>query len=723
MFSFFYFLLFVKSERIICHLFQNAIYYPRDSAKLPYPPHNNLNVKRMKLHLPKALLSFLILATTALPVYADNIIEVGRVTKEYSGTNGDTSTLPSQSGVYDYTANTGEQDLTLTGNDKVGTFDGDGNLITTFSKYQADDALLGSVTHSWSDNGVITQNFKVDGTLAITGTSQVVLGGQYKVNDEDLFAPDHDEYTGVIANKVVVTDQGYLQSYNAQVGTLDAQGGTVKLHTGMYQGNTGMRLEGAKDSKQVQIHHALKVSGTANVTIGTITKDGSAKDEHIATAFGSFTYVGNPELSEGEDEETDVDNYVTSVEDYNIHSSQITQEGGTLNVYGKSLSIGGLNIEQSGGTMAISTGQNKKTENNQVTAEAPMCHFLADYGDSTITQSGAKGTTLSIGLIKAYNSQYNSVIKSLQINGKPVPDINPSLTVSQTGTGTINLNGVYFFNQKTNEASTEKSTITQSGGGIINLNGAYEGATFDITQKENGGTINLNGNMTAGQVSQSAGTLNIGENVTLTADSVSVGSDMVVNGSLTAATEDSLLTIVGQGHLTNDGAIGMDILLEGGELTAVDGSSFADVVATSGTIYLGDAVSFDSLTLGSNAEIALYTLRNAPNGVTVYVGKGGAVADNVTIGNNVTFVVETEGTAEDLVGQNLTIFQKQDGTTYDLDEAKLIVKDSTGTETELSFSSNGDGTVNITGNIPEPTTATLSLLALAALAARRRRAA
>lgn len=692
---------------------------------------NNQYVKRMKLHLPKALLSLLILATTAISGYAENI-EVGRVTKEYSGTNGDTSTLPSQSGVYDYTANTGEQDLTLTGNDKVGTFDEDGNLITTFSKYQADDDLNlwgeNNVTHTWSDNGVITQNFKVDGTLAITGTSQVVLGGQYKVNDEDLdwtsiAAPDYDEYTGVIANKVVVTDQGYLQSYNAQVGTLDAQGGTVKLHTGMYQGNTGMRLEGAKDSKQVQIHHALKVSGTANVTIGTITKDGSAKDEHIATAFGSFTYVGNPELSEGEDEETDVDNYVTNVEDYNIHSSQITQKGGTLNVYGKSLSIGGLNIEQSGGTMAISTGQNKKTENNQVTAEAPMCHFLADYGDSTITQSGAKGTTLSIGLIKAYNSQYDSVVKSLQINGKPVPDINPSLTVSQTGTGTINLNGVYFFNQKTNEASTEKSTITQSGGGIINLNGAYEGATFDITQKENGGTINLNGNMTAGQVSQSAGTLNIGENVTLTADSVSVGSDMVVNGNLTAATEDSLLSIVGQGHLENSGSIGMDILLEGGELTAVNGSTFTNVVATSGTIYLGDAVSFDSLTLGSNAEIALYTLRNAQNGVTVYVGKGGAVADNVTIGNNVTFIVETEDTAEDLVGQNLTIFQKQDGTIYDLDEAKLIVKDSTGTETEVSFSSNGDGTVNITGNIPEPTTATLSLLALAALAARRRRAA
>lgn len=681
----------------------------------------------MKLHLPKVLLNLLILATTAITSYADNI-EVGRVTKGYSGKNGDTSTLPSQSGIYDYTAKTGKQDLTLTGNEKVGTFDENGNLITTFSKYQADDALLGGVTHNWSSNGVITQNFKVDGTLSITGSSQVILGGQYKINDDDLdwpsiLAPDYDEYTGVIANKVVVTDQGTLESYNAQVGTLEAQGGTVNLHTGRYQGNTGMRLEGAKDSKQVQIHHALKVSGTANVTIGSTTKDGSAKDEHIATAFGSFTYVGNPEISEGEDEETDVDNYVTNVEDYNIHSSQITQEGGTLNVYGKSLSIGGLNIDQSGGTMSISTGQNIKTENGKET-QAPMCHFLADYGDSTITQSGTKGTTLSIGLIKAYNSYYDSVIKSLQINNKPITDINPSLTVSQTGAGTINLNGVYFLNQKNGAASTEMSSITQSGGGTINLNGTYEGATFNITQKEKGGTIALNGNMTANEVNQSAGTLEIADKVTLTANSVSVGSDMKVYGELVGAGDDSLLTIVGQGHLINNGAINIDISMESGTLTAVDGKTFADVVATSGTIYLGNGVTFGSLTLGSNAEIAMYTMRNTQNGVTVYVDKGGAIADSVTLGNNVKFVVETEGTADELVGQNITIFQKKkDGTTttYDLTGATVFVKDSTGTETEVKFTDKTDGSITVTGSIPEPTTATLSLLALAALAARRRR--
>ena len=43
-----------------------------------------------------------------------------------------------------------------------------------------------------------------------------------------------------------------------------------------------------------------------------------------------------------------------------------------------------------------------------------------------------------------------------------------------------------------------------------------------------------------------------------------------------------------------------------------------------------------------------------------------------------------------------------------------------GENTKVVFNSN-DGTVTLVGLVPEPTTATLSLLALAALAARRRR--
>ena len=206
------------------------------------------------------------------------------------------------------------------------------------------------------------------------------------------------------------------------------------------------------------------------------------------------------------------------------------------------------------------------------------------------------------------------------------------------------------------------------------------------------------------------------------AHKVTVGGNMEVNvnSELGFAATDSLLTIVGQGQLKNAGKIDMNISMSGGELTALDGSTFADITATSGTIYLGENITMGTLTLGGDAiATATFDLRSQQNGVTVYVCEGGAQVDNLKImGDNVTFVAKTNGTLADIT-EPLTLFRS--GTDYDLSKAKLVIEDSTGEQTEVAFKDNQNGTVTVTGAIPEPTTATLSLLALAALAARRRR--
>lgn len=618
-------------------------------------------------------------------------------------------------------------DITLTQKDKLGAFN-NGALITSFGKYELEgltvSLLNNTITyHKVTTTATVSNNLNITGTLTVGGEAQVALGGQVATTQ-------YAEFACLQANVIVAKDKASINSWSGVIGDLTVQNNaTVNLHTHAGQGNSYFCLQGARDSKQTQIKRSITVTGgTLNIGhSGTIydtnsnNKDQNPDTEyHTNTTFGNIIF-SNPQYSSLTGDLTNADNA-------EIVSAQLHQTAGAINVLGKSASVGGLNITQEGGTMNISTaGTSQHT-----------WHFLSDYGDSEIIQSG-ENSELNIGGIKAYNSKYDSVVDLLEEKGvtyniedgklsttsKEV-EINPSISISQTGSGTINIHkGIIFTNQKTGAASTEMSSITQSGGGTINLNGTYEGATFNITQKENGGTIALNGNMTANVVNQSAGTLEIADKVTLTADSVSVGSDMKVYGELVGAGDDSLLTIVGQGHLTNDGAIDIDISMESGTLTAVDGSTFADVVATSGTIYLGNGVTFGALTLGSNAEIAMYTMRNTQNGVTVYVDKGGAIADNVTLGNNVKFVVETEGTADELVGQNITIFQKQEEngttTTYDLTGATVFVKDSTGTETEVKFADNKDGSVTVSGSIPEPTTATLSLLALAALAARRRR--
>ena len=120
--------------------------------------------------------------------------------------------------------------------------------------------------------------------------------------------------------------------------------------------------------------------------------------------------------------------------------------------------------------------------------------------------------TVGICTLGCRVNQYESraIAEKLEEKGKN-PDIQASLSITQTNGGIINMNrGVDFTNQRTNEASSEISKIVQQGtGGTINLAGEFKGATFDISQSAVNGKINLDGTMNAGTVEQKAGTLTV----------------------------------------------------------------------------------------------------------------------------------------------------------------------------------------------------------------------
>lgn len=553
---------------------------------------------------------------------------------------------------------TGKGDLTIGQDETMGIYDSTGKLITSGFGVHTDK--------NPNKSAIITNRVKIGTTLSanynltLNANAVVAIGGEYK-----------SEYMGLTAKNVTVNNTATLIAGRLEAASLTATGASiVNLHTnGSGPGYRGGNTIGNKTyDKQTKIDGTIKVTDGATVTIGVDNGqngENSYNEQFLNYLGGTITQDSKAVIDE------------TSKETISAKS--------TLAIKGRTYISGNLNITQSGGDMEIALAHRNPAANSS--GNVPSILRLGKSNGNTITQTTTGN--MKIGQI-ACGSNGNS---------------NSQISIEQQGSGTIELiNGVAFTTAKNADSySTIKQTNTVNKG-TIKLNGDFTSAIFNITQEGNGSIV-LNGSMKA--------------------HDVEVGSDMKVYGELVKAGDDSLLTIVGQGHLTNDGAIDIDISMESGTLTAVDGSTFADVVATSGTIYLGNGVTFGSLTLGSNAEIAMYTMRNTQNGVTVYVDKGGAIADNVTLGNNVKFVVETESTADELVGQNITIFQKQEEngttTTYDLTGATVFVKDSTGTETEVKFADNKDGSVTVSGSIPEPTTATLSLLALAALAARRRR--
>ena len=180
-----------------------------------------------------------------------------------------------------------------------------------------------------------------------------------------------------------------------------------------------------------------------------------------------------------------------------------------------------------------------------------------------------------------------------------------------------------------------------------------------------------------------------GNDASLIVDSTSV---------VEALSEDSMLTLVGQGaSVENAGTIGIDIVMNAGELTALDNSTLAAVTANGGVMNVeGNVEMTGALTLGD-------AVLNFSNNAVIDLGNNA-----ITIGDGTTInVLLADGQDAD----NLTLFvnAKADSAT----SVNVNIVDADG-----NVLSTASATIS---SVPEPTTATLSLLALAGLAARRRR--
>ena len=659
----------------------------------------------MKLHLPKLLCAAIMTALAMPAMGADGPVKWDPSTgmpstgipypnnKQYNTNLNDTDVHKVQQ---DNNGNTYLDVFYYKGYDTV-HYNWYGDLVvgsTTESKGYVDN--VGSFVDNWEwvtpTESVVTPELQVHGNLTVQGNGKVVLGGMFSD-----FPPN---YKGIEAKIITVTG-GSLSATRITANDLVVNGGAVSTSTpgcnkGSYSGSSAYSY----------IQNSLTISG------GSL----------------SFGYAG--------DDITGIDSNRSLMIVFGNSSFAMTQTGGTMNVYG---------------AMNLKAGATITQKENAGTTVLRDTVFLQGSGSTQFNQSA--DSTLVIGRLESTSSKN---VQSIEFN--------------QSGNGLIHL--AYGSNFK------KESTISlnQTGGGTINIGGGHD---TDMTGElptdyaldkvdSTVSTTSFESANTTYQINQSgAGEINIKENASIVADSVNVGTEvgakahLVVDGQLNIATGEGNSakvygTVSGTGSITvtsgvleNHGTIGMApsqatfaeddistltdsdsllITIAGGEFVNY-GTTDSSILVDGGTLTLNDGVLADiTLNSGSivvNSDSTTGTL--SLNGGTIIFEENAKLTltqgAELNLTNTVIEVLVSEETLaglKDGSSDPVTLFETQDVTT-DLKGITVNFTDGTNDITaKVEGTEDGTGVV-ITAIVPEPTTATLSLLALAGLAMRRRR--
>ncbi len=230
--------------------------------------------------------------------------------------------------------------------------------------------------------------------------------------------------------------------------------------------------------------------------------------------------------------------------------------------------------------------------------------------------------------------------------------------------------------------------------------------TYDMTVKEDA-TVTNDGSISARSISlydKAQVTNNETATISTTGDVIVAGDSSLSNSGTIQA---DYFQVMGNASVENSGTVEGITWLQGqATLTLAEGSEL-DYVFVSGTSTLNIE---GAVTL--NGNLAQY---NAQDGAQIVFEEGASLdmqGNNITLGN-IQLVFEVDGTVSSTGDISVNMFIRNWGNESDYEDTVVLVKGSDGSFAEVKY-----GDLNI---VPEPTTATLSLLALVGLCARRRR--
>ncbi|MBE6419359.1 MAG: hypothetical protein E7031_04435 [Akkermansiaceae bacterium] len=464
-------------------------------------------------------------------------------------------------------------------------------------------------------------------------------------------------YTGLEATDGISVTGGNLTSAKIVTTDLNVSGGTISTSTA----NCTSGNSYAGGPKQSYIKNSLTISGGALSFGYTANVQGIGGGGHRMTAFG------------------------------NSSSFTMNQTGGTMRVYGDMDLRAGSTITQkeNGGLMVLRD-----------------TIYMGNSGTTTFNQS-ADAAKLVIGRFESTSKYYEN-----------------HFVINQSGDGLIHL--AYGSNL----AKEGTITLNQTGDGIINLGGGHDtgltgalpsrGYALDTPDTAVSSTSFEGKNTTYNIDQTAAGTINVKSNAAITAETVNVGKDATLN-------VDGHVTITGKASLdgtVNVGATASFTLAESSDMVVTTNLGLA--TGNSISFYIDDVTGNGNMQMSDEGNLAFTGGSLELNLTDAALTQMAAEAHmegkeyHITLIDNLSDADVVE--LETIINDALTLeeyYAELPVTLADATAAPITIE-----STELILEDNALKAVVIATNpnvIPEPTTATLSLLALAALAARRRR--
>jgi len=539
-----------------------------------------------------------------------------------------------------------------------GTINADGSTVdgdVTIIAYEGGAGQNGQITHPGAEGGTVNgftnltiiapndieigsfTSFNQTGSAALLANSQpVIVGGQVTV-DQTTGAVLSGSFThGAITDGAIrFTDTGYAAIANA---SLQIKGG-----------EGGVRLAGL-DADSISVTSLGAITRTAGSSVGAIARDSVVYvargainiNGNVATTSSNAQNAGNIVLISGADfDETDTEitingaSGVTGSTNMNLGGvpvgfSVVEASGLTGNLAGGDITLIAFANSSGAGTIDIATGDTL----NQIRTGGSG---TGTNGNLTIVAGGTSGTTIEIGDDIDLSGGQSGTGNMTVANATPVTT--DPVIIAKT---TADLTNSFLGGETQNAGIAFEETVTMDGGALWIQTGPsltysaaipVDPAQFSSLNLISRNNITINTAISGKDMVQFHAEGIVTVNNTISANSVVITSEGLINAASAITARDSIVLVAGE-NIDTDALNTFNNLQNAGNITVVSGADF-EFNVNEVTVLGASGAASTGISSNGNYDVS---------------GGGGFDAGSLTV---VAFADATGGATIDLTGGDI----------------------------------------------------------------------